>query len=277
VSLGIGVGREVLNFYRGIAQRQGDTWPRFNMLLNGVHALMDQEYSGDINIIPSFRWYNPAKILSHLTEKELMDLMEGGALHLSARRDDSHLHAHLAHHGGNSAPLRIRRSASRRRQYHRPRASRRRPGPTRADREAMRETGPTRRAALTKRTPPERRAAATPAGHKTRTTRPAKRGSGQSAKAGRTAALRRRRASAPGNRAWHAEPRPAARIRRAQPPRRACAPGSASALDQPHAEFRQRFHQAPRASASALEAVPISARFFTPCRIAARRKKQNTR
>jgi hypothetical protein len=76
----LGVGREMLNFYRGIAQRRGDRWPRFNMLLNGVHALMDQEYSGDINIIPSFRWYNPAKILSHLSEQELMQLMEGGSI-----------------------------------------------------------------------------------------------------------------------------------------------------------------------------------------------------
>jgi hypothetical protein len=115
-ALGIGVSREVLNFYRGIVQRKGDTWPRFNMLMNGVHALIDQEYSGDINIIPSFRWYNPAKILSHLSEKELMDLMEGGERSAYPHdRDDSHLHAHLAHDGGNSAPLRVRRSASRRR------------------------------------------------------------------------------------------------------------------------------------------------------------------
>jgi TAG lipase/steryl ester hydrolase/phospholipase A2/LPA acyltransferase len=115
-ALGIGVSREVLNFYRGIVQRKGDTWPRFNMLMNGVHALIDQEYSGDINIIPSFRWYNPAKILSHLTEKEA-DGPDGRrrAFRLSADRDDSDLHAHLAHDGGNSAPLRIRRSASRRR------------------------------------------------------------------------------------------------------------------------------------------------------------------
>ena len=53
-SLGVGVGRELLNFYRGMVQKQGDNWPRFNMLMNGVHALIDQEYSGDINIIPSF-------------------------------------------------------------------------------------------------------------------------------------------------------------------------------------------------------------------------------
>ena len=62
----MGVGRELLNFYRGIAQKKGDQWPRFNLFLNGVHSLMDQEYSGDINIVPSFRWYNPGKVLSHL-------------------------------------------------------------------------------------------------------------------------------------------------------------------------------------------------------------------
>ena len=28
--------------------------------------------------MPSFRWYNPAKLLSHLSEKDLIELMEGG-------------------------------------------------------------------------------------------------------------------------------------------------------------------------------------------------------
>jgi TAG lipase / steryl ester hydrolase / phospholipase A2 / LPA acyltransferase len=78
-SLGVGIGREVLNFYRGLAQKKGDNWPRFNLLMNGIHSLLDQEYSGDINIVPSFRWYNPAKILSHLSEQELVALMQGGA------------------------------------------------------------------------------------------------------------------------------------------------------------------------------------------------------
>ncbi|MDG2410642.1 MAG: DUF3336 domain-containing protein, partial [Halioglobus sp.] len=57
--LGVGVGREILNFYRGIVQKRGESWPRFNLLMNSVHALVDQEYSGDINIVPSFSWYNP--------------------------------------------------------------------------------------------------------------------------------------------------------------------------------------------------------------------------
>jgi len=141
-ALGIGVGREVLNFYRGIAQRQGDTWPRFNMLMNGVHALMDQEYSGDINIVPSFRWYNPTKILSHLSEKELVSLMEAGerstyptveAIRTCTKISRTMEEILYRFEYGDLRPQGD--------EYHRPRASRRRPAPTRADREAMRETG----------------------------------------------------------------------------------------------------------------------------------------
>jgi TAG lipase/steryl ester hydrolase/phospholipase A2/LPA acyltransferase len=138
-SLGVGMGREMLNFYRGMAQRQGDNWPRFNMLLNGVHALMDQEYSGDINIIPSFRWYNPAKILSHLTEGELMTLMEGGERStyptIEAIRTCTRISRTMEEilHRYEYGDLRPADTS-----VHRPRASRRRPAPTRADREELR-------------------------------------------------------------------------------------------------------------------------------------------
>ncbi|MEL7043851.1 MAG: DUF3336 domain-containing protein [Pseudomonadota bacterium] len=153
-SLGIGMSREVLNFYRGVAQRQGDNWPRFNMLLNGVHALLDQDYSGDINIIPSFRWYNPAKILSHLSEKELMALMEAGERStfptVEAIRTCTRISRTMEEilHRFEYGDLRPEGD-----RYHRPRASRRRPAPTRADREAMRETGSQR---LAKKTAPAR-------------------------------------------------------------------------------------------------------------------------
>ena len=138
-SLGIGVGREVLNFYRGIAQKQGDNWPRFNMLLNGIHALMDQEYSGDINIVPSFGWYNPAKILSHLSEKELVDLMKGGEHSAFPAIESMRLCTKISRtmeeilHRFEYGDLKPDAG-----DYNRPRASRRRPPPTRADREAMR-------------------------------------------------------------------------------------------------------------------------------------------
>jgi TAG lipase/steryl ester hydrolase/phospholipase A2/LPA acyltransferase len=192
-ALGIGVGREVLNFYRGMAQRQGDTWPRFNMLMNGVHALIDQEYSGDINIIPSFRWYNPAKILSHLSEKELMDLMEGGerSAYPRSRR--------FAPARASRAPWRRFCTASStaicgpraRNTIDRGRRgdARARPAPT--ARRCARPGPAALRGADDKRTPrsdalPRRR------GTKTRTTRPAKRGSSPRRR-GAPPQLRRRR------------------------------------------------------------------------------------
>ena len=139
-SLGVGMGRELLNFYRGMVQKQGDNWPRFNLLMNSIHALMDQEYSGDINIIPSFRWYNPAKILSHLSEKDLIKLMEGGQASAFPNVEAIRICTKISRtmeeilHRFEQGDLRPDAS-----EYHRPRTSRRRPPPTRADREAMRE------------------------------------------------------------------------------------------------------------------------------------------
>jgi TAG lipase/steryl ester hydrolase/phospholipase A2/LPA acyltransferase len=139
-SLGIGVGREILNFYRGMVQKRNDSWPRFNMLMSSIHALMDQEYSGDINIVPSFSWYNPAKLISHLSEKDLIELMEGGEHSTYPAVEAIRICTRISRtmeeilHRFEQGDLRPDES-----EFHRPRASRRRPPPTRADREAMRE------------------------------------------------------------------------------------------------------------------------------------------
>ncbi len=134
-SLGVGMGRELLNFYRGMVQKQGDNWPRFNMLMNSVHALMDQEYSGDINIVPSFRWYNPTKLLSHLSEQDLIELMEGGEHsvypNLEAIRICTKVSRTMEEILRRFETGDLRPDAS---EVHRPRTSRRRPPPTQADR-----------------------------------------------------------------------------------------------------------------------------------------------
>lgn len=165
-ALGIGMGRELLNFYRGMVQRQGDNWPRFNMLMHSVHALIDQEYSGDINIVPSFRWYNPAKILSHLSEKDLIELMEGGAHSTYPSVESIRICTKISRtmeelltrfETGDLRP-----DAS---EVHRPRSSRRRPPPTRADRAAMRElpaaaTKPSNKPSTRKKSAPGKKARA---------------------------------------------------------------------------------------------------------------------
>lgn len=139
-TLGVGVGRELLNFYRGMVQDRSDTWPRFNMLMSSVHALVDQEYSGDINIVPRFRWYNPAKLLSHLSEKDLIDLMHGGERStypaVEAIRTCTKISRTMEEILQRFEQGDLRPDES---EYHRPRTSRRRPAPTRADRQALRE------------------------------------------------------------------------------------------------------------------------------------------
>lgn len=51
---------------------------KINMLLNNVHALMDQEYTGDINIFPSFRFIHPNKIIAAASEDEVKFLIGDG-------------------------------------------------------------------------------------------------------------------------------------------------------------------------------------------------------
>ncbi|MEH6581785.1 MAG: DUF3336 domain-containing protein [Halioglobus sp.] len=138
-SLGIGVGREILNFYKGMVQKKGDQWPRFNLLLNSIHGLMDQDYSGDINIVPSFRWYNPTKILSHLSEKELMELMQGGEHscypNIESIRTCTKISRTMEEILQRFESGDLRPGA----EIAKPRASRRRPPPTKADREALKK------------------------------------------------------------------------------------------------------------------------------------------
>jgi NTE family protein len=76
--IGVELSRELLNSYRQQVQKYGSDYPRFSWMVNGLHSLLDQEYRGDINIVPGFRFYNPLKILSHVTEDEMMMLMKAG-------------------------------------------------------------------------------------------------------------------------------------------------------------------------------------------------------
>ena len=77
-----GIGRaaltEVLDAQRFISQNYLQDMPRVNMVLNSMHSLAKQEYSGDINIVPSFRFYDLRKLLAKLSEEELVGLMREG-------------------------------------------------------------------------------------------------------------------------------------------------------------------------------------------------------
>ncbi len=52
--------------------------PKVNMALDTVHKLIDQEYTGDINIFPSFRYLNPKKIISAGSKEDIKYFIDEG-------------------------------------------------------------------------------------------------------------------------------------------------------------------------------------------------------
>ena len=137
-SLGMGIGREVLNFYRGVAKRYGDNWPKYNMMMHSVHALLDQEYSGDINIVPKFRFQNPLNLISQPTEKELRQLVKEGERATYSRIEPIRRCTQISRtleeilHRFEYGDLRPAPGT-----YRRPKSSRRRPPPTAAQKRAL--------------------------------------------------------------------------------------------------------------------------------------------
>ena len=130
-SLGMGIGREVLNFYRGIAQKYGENWPKFNMMMHSAHALLDQEYSGDINIVPKFRLQNPLHLIKQPNESELRALVKEGERATYSRIESIRRCTLISRtleeilHRFEYGDLRPQPGS-----YRRPKSSRRRPPPT---------------------------------------------------------------------------------------------------------------------------------------------------
>lgn len=70
--------KEWLRGARALSARYLQNASRWNMFLSGLNSLTSQNYAGDINILPSFRFYDPRKILSPLSEKDLLFLINEG-------------------------------------------------------------------------------------------------------------------------------------------------------------------------------------------------------
>lgn len=144
-SLGMGIGREVLNFYRGVAKKYGDNWPKFNMMMHGVHALLDQEYTGDINIVPKFRLQNPLNLISQPDEEELRLLVKEGERATYSRIEPVRRCTQISRtleeilHRFEYGDLRPAPGT-----YRRPKSSRRRPPPTAAQKRALKVDTPAR-------------------------------------------------------------------------------------------------------------------------------------
>jgi len=162
-SLGMGIGREMLNFYSGVARKYGDNWPNFNMMMHSIHALLDQEYSGDINIVPKFRLTNPLRLISQPSESELRMLVQLGARATYSRVEPIRRCTQISRtleeilHRFEYGDLRPAPGT-----YRRPRSSRRRPPPTSAQMRALKVDARLRRTEDAKAAPAPKIRRATP-------------------------------------------------------------------------------------------------------------------
>ena len=71
-------GREWLRASEKFSRRYLARVPEVGRALNIFYSLYAQEYTGDINITPSFRLVDPRKILGHLTAEEIEKLYVDG-------------------------------------------------------------------------------------------------------------------------------------------------------------------------------------------------------
>jgi len=62
----------------GFMQRHLNLSPGLHIVLDTVHALVDQEYTGDINIFPNFRYFDPRKLISAISAEEIQFFIDEG-------------------------------------------------------------------------------------------------------------------------------------------------------------------------------------------------------
>ena len=76
--IGERTAKEWIRFGHQIGKRYMGDWTRFNLIANTAASVITQEYTADINIIPRYRFFDPRKLFSPLSDKELMKLIREG-------------------------------------------------------------------------------------------------------------------------------------------------------------------------------------------------------
>ena len=70
--------KEWIRFGHSVTKRYVKDLPRFNLVTNTLASVFTQEYTADINILPRYRLFDPRKLLSPLSDKQLMVLLREG-------------------------------------------------------------------------------------------------------------------------------------------------------------------------------------------------------
>ncbi len=70
--------REWINAGATILRRPIARRPSLQRMTDSILSVINQDYMGDINILPPYRVHRPTKLLAHLSEKEILSLIEMG-------------------------------------------------------------------------------------------------------------------------------------------------------------------------------------------------------
>ena len=70
--------KQVVRGYLDFIQRYTAIGPRAGVAMNAINALMDQRFTGDVNILPERSQKSLGKLLKMLSEEEMTDLIRAG-------------------------------------------------------------------------------------------------------------------------------------------------------------------------------------------------------
>ncbi len=70
--------KESFNTGYRLSKNQLKRFPAVRHAANLMHSIVNQEYSGDVNIYPTFRFFDPRVLLKRLSKQEAIDLAENG-------------------------------------------------------------------------------------------------------------------------------------------------------------------------------------------------------
>jgi TAG lipase/steryl ester hydrolase/phospholipase A2/LPA acyltransferase len=72
------MARECINAGASLLEKPLSWNPTVSRLTNVVLGVINQDYVGDVNILPDKRFFNPLKLLAHLSVDEIVELIEMG-------------------------------------------------------------------------------------------------------------------------------------------------------------------------------------------------------
>ena len=70
--------KQIVRGYLDFFQRYGKVGPQMGTGMNAINALLDQQFTGDINIFPGYGLSSLGKLLKMMSEEEMTDLIKAG-------------------------------------------------------------------------------------------------------------------------------------------------------------------------------------------------------